>query len=91
MEPEVHHDIATKRFYLISEGYAVQLDYSLDEEVISLYHVYSPPPIREKGLAKKVVRFALDYAKENKLKVIPACTFVQSFISNNEQYRNLLA
>ena len=91
MELEVKHDTTNKRFFLLTEGYAIQLDYSLDEDVITFYHTYTPPPIRSRGFAKKVVRYALDYARENNLKVIPTCSFVHSFISNNEQYRDLLA
>lgn len=91
MRSEVKHDKTNNRFYLLAEGYTIQLDYSQQGNVINFFHTYTPPAIRGKGLASEVVKQGLEYAKENNLKVIASCSFVQSFITQNKEYIKLLA
>lgn len=91
MKSEVKHDKTNNRFYLLAEGYTVQMDYSLEEDIINFFHTYTPPAIRGRGLASEVAKQGLEYAKENNLKVIASCSFIQSFITQNEGYIKLLA
>ncbi|PIW70604.1 MAG: GNAT family N-acetyltransferase, partial [Ignavibacteriales bacterium CG12_big_fil_rev_8_21_14_0_65_30_8] len=46
--------------------------------------------LRGKGVAEKIVTEAFNYAKENDLKVIPTCPYINYFLSKNEEFRNLL-
>lgn len=48
---------------------------------MDLYHTFTNPALRGKGLAALVARAALEFAKENNLKVIPTCPYIQTFIS----------
>ncbi len=57
---------------------------------INLYHTFTDPALRGKGLAAQVVRAALEFAKKNNLKVIPTCSYVQSFIAKNDEYKELV-
>ena len=91
MRSEVKHDKTNNRFYLLVEGYTVHLAYSRQGDVINFFHTYTPPAIRGKGLASEVVKQGLEYVKENNLKVIASCSFVQSFIIQNKEYIKLLA
>jgi len=43
--------------------------YSLDKEVMDMYHTVTPPECRGKGYAGKVVRAAVDYCKDKGFKV----------------------
>ena len=65
MKSEVKHDKTNNRFYLLAEGYTVQMDYSLEEDIINFFHTYTPPAIRGRGLASEVAKQGLEYAKEN--------------------------
>ena len=64
------------------EGEEVYLLYAEDKETIDLYSTYTPTNLRGQGLAAKVVTAALEYAKENNLKVIPAAGTLKSFWKN---------
>jgi len=90
MEPEVIHEKENERFVIYLDGNEVYVEYTLEEKEINLYHTYTHPALRGKGLAALVVRAALEFAKENNLKVIPTCSYVQSFIAKNDTYRELL-
>lgn len=91
MEPEVFHEKENERFVIYAEGNEVYVEYTMRNNIIDLQHTYTHPVLRGKGLAAQVVRAALEFAKENKLKVIPTCSYVQSFIAKNDEYKELAA
>ncbi|MCL6494319.1 MAG: N-acetyltransferase [Ignavibacterium sp.] len=87
---EVKHDKLNQRFVLEVEGQKVYTAYSLDNNVMDIYTTYTPPNLRGRGLAEKVVRAALEFAKENKYKVIPSCSYVSVFIQRHNEYADLI-
>jgi len=50
---------------------------------IELMHTEVPRSQRGQGIAEALVRFALDFARENKLEVIPTCRFVQAYLKRH--------
>jgi hypothetical protein len=91
MANEVVNDKSGSRLVLEIEGDEVYLLYDEKEDLLDLYSTYTPPNLRGKGLAAKVVKAALEYAKEKKLKVIPSCWYVRKFIEENPEYQNLVS
>lgn len=91
MIEKVKNDTSGNRFFLEIEGDEVYLMYDESKNVIDLYSTYTPPQLRGKGLAAEVVKAALEYAKEKKLKVIPSCWYVRKFIDQNPEYQNLVS
>jgi len=91
MDIEVKHDEKSKRFVAEIEGYEAYLSYNVIDNIIDLSYAYTPLEIRGKGIAKIVVEYAFNYAKENNLKVIPTCSYVQTFVERNDNYKDLLA
>ncbi len=87
---EVINDKQGSRFVLSVEGNEVYVLYTEDKETVELYSTYTPPQLRGKGLASVVVKAALEYAKEKKLKVVPACWYVRKFIEENQEYQGLV-
>ncbi|MEP0862425.1 MAG: N-acetyltransferase [Ignavibacterium sp.] len=87
---EVFHDKENNRFVITVEKQEAFVEYSLNEKEMNLYHTYTPPQLRGKGLAEKVVRTAIEYAKENSLKVIPSCSYVAVFMQRHPEYSELL-
>ena len=90
MEEKVIHDKAKSKFIIVVDGKESLADYTLENKRINLYHTYTHPDLRGKGLAAKVVEAALEYAKNNNLKVIPGCSYVQDFIAKNKRYKELV-
>ncbi|GMU94799.1 MULTISPECIES: GNAT family N-acetyltransferase [Ignavibacterium] len=86
---EVIHDKNNSRFVIRIDGEESFVEYSLYENVMELYHTYTPPQLRGKGLAEKVVRTALEYAKQNNLKVVPSCSYVAVFLQRHPEYSEL--
>ncbi len=91
MEPKVIHEKENQRFVINIDGDEVYVEYTMEDKKINLYHTYTHPALRGKGLAAQVVRAAFEFAKENNLKVIPTCSYVQSFVAKNDKYKELIA
>ena len=91
MEIEVIHEKGNERFVIYAEGNEVYVEYTMRNNTIDLNHTYTHPALRGKGLAAHVVRAALEFAKENNLKVIPTCSYTQAFIAKNDEYKKLVA
>jgi predicted GNAT family acetyltransferase len=90
MEEKVIHENEDKRFVINLEGNEVYVEYKMAGNEINLYHTFTDPALRGKGLAAQVVRAALEFAKKNNLKVIPTCSYVQAFIAKNDGYKELV-
>jgi len=91
MDFEIKQDTEKDRFVTYVEGYEAVVEYTLKDNVIDLYRTFTPPELRGKGVAGKLVKYALEYAKENNLKVIPTCSYVRGYIERHENYKELLA
>jgi predicted GNAT family acetyltransferase len=89
MEHEVKRE--KKRFVINIDGKEVYVDFEMKDNKMDLDHTYTHPDLRGRGLAAQVVRAALEFAKEENFKVIPTCSYVRSFISKNDEYKELVA
>ena len=86
---EIRHNAAQRRFE-VGDSLAV-LDYApLDATTLDYHHTFVPPAMRGRGIASRLVRFALDYALEQRLTVIPSCPFVAAYIKGHPRYQVLL-
>jgi hypothetical protein len=88
---EVKHNEDQQKFYLLKDGKESYALYRMhNKETMNIFRVYVPPEQRHQGLAAKVARAALEFAKENNLKVIPSCSYTDYFIEQNKEYEELL-
>ena len=91
MDFKVIQDTEQNRFVSYVEGYEAVVEYTLKDNAINLYRTFTPPQLRGRGVAGKIVKCALEHAKENNLKVIPTCSYVKGYIERHENYKELLA
>lgn len=85
----VTHNPAEARFETWIDGQLSKLDYMLDGDTIVMTHVGVYPEQRGQGVAGKLTQVALEYAKENSLRVIPMCPYIATYIHRNPQYIEL--
>ncbi|MBK9097039.1 MAG: N-acetyltransferase [bacterium] len=91
MEQKVIHEKENERFVIYTEGNEVYVEYTMRNNEMNLYHTYTHPALRGKGLAALVVKAALEFVKENNLKVIPTCSYTQAFLAKNDEYKSLVS
>jgi uncharacterized protein len=80
-----------QRFELEVDGAVAFAAYRRVGDVLEMYSTVTPPALRGRGIASDLARAALDSARERGLKIIPTCWFIDRFIRENPQYRDLLA
>ena len=89
MEEKVIHEKENERFIIYMDEKEAFVEYKTGEDKLNLFHTYTDPELRGRRLAAQVVRAALEFAKENNLKVVPTCSYVQAFIKKNDEYEEL--
>ena len=60
------------------------------ENKIIIDHTEVNPGNEGKGFGKKLVTKAVEYARENDLKIIPHCSFVKSLFDKVPEFRDVL-
>ncbi|HUX80325.1 MAG TPA: GNAT family N-acetyltransferase [Alphaproteobacteria bacterium] len=85
----IEHDEKNKQFVAIVEGKAATLKYSIspDGKTLDYYSTFVPPELRGRHIGQDIVKFALDFAKENGYQVIPSCPFVKTYIDRHSEYQ----
>jgi predicted GNAT family acetyltransferase len=87
----VTHNTADTRFEAQVYGQLAVCDYQLTGDRMVFTHTYVPTELRGRGVAQKLVRVALEYAKDHNYKVVPACSYVAAFIERQREFHSLLA
>jgi uncharacterized protein len=60
-----------------------------DDKII-IDHTQVNPGNEGKGLGKKMVVKAIEYAREKNIKIIPLCPFAKSVFDKNPQFKDVL-
>ncbi len=86
---EVRHNPGEHRFEAVVEGHTCVADYAMRSGEIVFTHTYVSSELRGRGIAEKLVRTALEYARRENLRVVPDCSYVAAFIQRHPEYVQL--
>ncbi|MBL9188751.1 MAG: N-acetyltransferase [Opitutaceae bacterium] len=87
----VLHNTTAGRFEATVEGHLCVAEYEVAADgVVTFTHTHVPPELRGRGIAEKLVRAALAWARTEGHRVVPACSYVEAFIRRNAEYQDLL-
>ena len=87
MEPQIRHDETRRRFSIQLGTEEAHLDYvRRGETTLDFRHTFVPVSHRGRGIGARLVRHALDHAREHELRVVPTCPFVREFVVSNPEY-----
>lgn len=87
----VTHNEAAHRFEANVDGLRALITYRRFPDRIVLQHTEVPAPFEGHGIAAKLTRAALDFARANGLQVVPLCPYVSSFLRRHREYDDLLS
>jgi uncharacterized protein len=87
----VRDNPALSRFELDADGVTAVLNYRLNGGVIALNHTETPPQVRGRGIASRLVAGVLDMVRARGLKIVPRCAFVRAFLAKHPEFRDLVA
>lgn len=66
------------------------IDYFRRGGKIVFTHTEVPPALEGKGLAGKMAQVALEFARNENLRVVPLCPFVNVYIKRHKEYQDLV-
>jgi predicted GNAT family acetyltransferase len=87
--PTVRDNRAEQEFEIDVEGHRAIAAYQREGDTIVFTHTKVPEAIEGRGVGSKLIRGALDAARDRGLKVVPQCRFVAAFIERHPEYRDL--
>ena len=67
-----------------------KIEYRWQYGDIVFMHTEVPEAGQGKGIAGKMAKFALDYVRENKLKMKLYCPYMRSYVERKPEYQDLI-
>jgi predicted GNAT family acetyltransferase len=86
---EVVHEPEESRFAVHTEGLTAVLEYQRVGERVVMPHTVVPAPLEGRGVGSRLARTALDWARDENLRVVPLCPFVRAYILRHPEYAAL--
>ena len=74
----------------LSDGSKAYIKYMVENNVMKLLETYTPPQHRGKGIARKLMDYAIKLAKENNWLIEPICSYSVYYFIKNPDKRELL-
>jgi hypothetical protein len=86
----VRHNPEAARFQLEKDGLLSVLEYRLEPGRIVFTHTGVPPALEGQGLASRLARAGLDYARAEGLRVVSACSYIDHYLERHPEYQDLV-
>ena len=78
------------RFELDVEGSVAFANYRLAPGSVIITHTETPPALRGRGIASKLVQGALEMIRADGLKVVAGCGFVVDYLQKHPEFADLV-
>ncbi|MGN6375706.1 MAG: GNAT family N-acetyltransferase [Sphingomonas sp.] len=89
-QDNVRDNRAEQEFELEVDGHRAVAAYQREGGTIVFTHTHVPHAIEGRGVGSKLIRAALDAARDEGLTVVPQCPFVAAYIERHPEYPDLL-
>ncbi len=84
----VRNNAAQSRVEITLDGHTAFLDYKVFPDHIVLRHTEVPKELAGKGIGGKLVKAAMDLARELKLPVVPICSFAIGYLQKHPEFND---
>ncbi|ADV65233.1 GNAT family N-acetyltransferase [Desulfurococcus mucosus] len=88
-EYQVSHT-STVIYARLPDGSKAYIKYSVEGGVMKLISTYTPPQFRGRGIAGRLMEYALKLARENNWLVEPICSYAVYYFMKNPGVRDVL-
>ena len=88
---EVRHNESARRFEAEVHGLTAIVVYKIQPRRMVIQHTEVPPELEARGLAGKLTRAALEYARGRRFQVVPSCPYTAAYIARHPEYHDLLS
>ena len=91
MELSISNNIKEKRYEVSIENKYALIDYIEAKDTIYLTHTEVPKEFEGKGIASKLVVYALKDIESKGLKLAPLCPFVAAYVRRKPEWKGILS
>lgn len=88
-DAKVKHHERERRFEIEHDGHRSVAEYELGNGVVSFTHTFVPPELRGQGVAAALARASLAWARVQKLKVRPSCSYFARYMQSHPETQDL--
>ena len=89
-EPAIEVNESENRFEVNVDGQVAYLKFEWVRDRIALIHTEVPQALAGRGLATRLARAGLDFARREGLAVVPVCPVVAAYIRRHKEYLELV-
>ena len=82
---------AEGRYELAVDGALAIAAYQRRGDVVAFTHTEVPDALEGRGIGSRLIKGALDDVRAKGLKIIPACSFVKSYVEQHPEMRDLVS
>ena len=86
----IQHQENLSRFSAEVDGHALELDYQRRGDQVVFTHTGTAPELRGRGLAAELVEHALQWLAPQGLQLVPACSYVGTYLARHKRWQRLL-
>lgn len=88
---EVVHNPEKKRFEIQIGDQISMVKYVMGSKEIIFTHTEVPEAFEGRGIAGKMAKAAIEYAKEHGLRIRPMCPYIAEYIKRHPEYHSITA
>ena len=88
---EVVHNPAQKRFEMQLGDQIAMVKYILGSSEIIFTHTEVPEEFEGHGVASKIAKVAVEYAKAQGMRIRPLCPYMSAYIKRHPEYQSITA
>lgn len=86
---DIQHHRTSHQFEITVDGQRCELDYTLNDGVMTITHTGVPAAVGGRGIAGALVRAAFDTARSEGWKVVPACSYARVWSERHPEFSDL--
>jgi predicted GNAT family acetyltransferase len=86
----VRDNKSRQRFELDIEGAMAFANYRLAQDKVIITHTETPPALRGRGIASRLVKGALEMIRADGLRVVAGCGFVVDYLEKHPEYSDIV-
>lgn len=90
LDHPIRRNEAARRFEVALGKKIAKIDYAQSNGRLNLRHTEVPEEYQGQGIGNDLAKAALDYARAEKLQVIPTCPFVSTYIKRHPEYLEIV-
>jgi len=91
MSGEMKHNVEKSRYEIEVDGALTYSQYVRTGDTLAIIHTWTPPALRGRGIAGRLVRDMLADIRRQGLKVDPQCSFIVDYFDRHPEERDLIA